>query len=338
MWNRLAVLAPVERRMFATYSQSSLRNRCFYRTTALQVFALFSAARRALFRNLQEFRWLNFQDCREFADYLKPDKVRALFQLAQIGSVYVGLVGEVFLRKPGGIANPPQIKGKHLAQVHTARKAVCCLLTHRIKATKVFPPEGAAPAIGWTASNTKGEFNMRKIAVLMVVALISGCAQGIPPLNFSVPDVTPSDQKISAELKSITISLAHPDEKAGSLPPDAEIAIPLWKEALEAALNRLAIFRDDASRKVSLAVTVLDLQLAGPGFSMTSESTARYELIDRDKGNTIFSTDIHTTGHVPMDFAYLGVARMREAANRAVRENISEFLRRLKAWSAAGEK
>lgn len=89
---------------------------------------------------------------------------------------------------------------------------------------------------------------MRKLGLLLAIALlISGC-QTTPPLNFSVPNVGPSAVKIPAEMKSLTVSMARPDEKKGDISAGMEVALPIWKSAQEEALNKMAIFQDDAAR------------------------------------------------------------------------------------------
>jgi hypothetical protein len=173
---------------------------------------------------------------------------------------------------------------------------------------------------------------MRSHALSAIIAagvLLAGCAQGIPPLNFSVPNVGPSATKIPAEAKSITVSMARPDEQTGQLRAGNETIAPYWKTSLEEALNKMAIFQDDAPKKVSLSVKVLKLDVPGGGSSMTTDAGARYELIDRSNGAVIFTTDINTSGTTPADFAFLGLARARESVNRAVQNNILQFLQAL---------
>jgi len=75
-----------------------------------------------------------------------------------------------------------------------------------------------------------------KIQHLVVTAfaalLLSGCGS-IPPLNFSVPNVGVSQKKIDAEMKSMTVTIARPDEKTGELPVGMEQMVPqLWQTAL----------------------------------------------------------------------------------------------------------
>ena len=171
---------------------------------------------------------------------------------------------------------------------------------------------------------------MNKLLLSGVLALaLSGCA-ALPPLNFSVPNVGVSDTRIDAELKSITVTLARPDEKTGQLPADAQHEVPqMWQTALIEAMNRMAIFRDDAPKKLSLSVKVLKLDVPEFGASMHTDSAARYELIDRETGGIIFTQDIAATGEVPFNYAFAGVTRARESISRSVQNNITQFLQAL---------
>ena len=168
--------------------------------------------------------------------------------------------------------------------------------------------------------------------LLMAAALtfaLAGCATN-PPMNFSVPNVGASVQKVDAELRSLTVSLARPDEKTGNMPAWAEAQVPaLWQTALTEALNRMAVFKDDAPRKVNLSVKVLALDVPSFGASMTTSTTARYELIDRATGAVIYTQDFSADGVVPMGHAFAGVIRARESVNRAVQNNIMQFLQAL---------
>jgi len=166
------------------------------------------------------------------------------------------------------------------------------------------------------------------IATFAAVVL-SGCGS-VPPLNFSVPNVGVSQKKIDAEMKSMTVTIARPDEKTGDLPVGMEQMVPqLWQTALTESLNKMAIFQDDATKKVNVSVKILKLNPPSAGFAMTTETAARYEITDRKTGDVIFTQDITSSGTTPMDYAFLGVARMRESINRAVQNNITQFLQAL---------
>lgn len=173
---------------------------------------------------------------------------------------------------------------------------------------------------------------MRKIALVLlasITVLLAGCGS-IPPLNFSTPNVGVSTKKIDAELKSMTVTIARPDEKTGDLPLGIEQNVPqLWTSALTEALNKMAIFQDDAIKKVNLSVKILKMNVPGAGFSFTTETAARYEITDRKTGDIIFTQDISSAGTTPADYAFAGIARQRESINRAVQNNITQFLQAL---------
>ena len=180
---------------------------------------------------------------------------------------------------------------------------------------------------------------LKPSALVLVAGLVlAGCATGMPPLNFSVANVGLSQYRLDAEVRSITVTLARPDEQVGEL--DVQMAesaglqvssgmalTTIWKTALQEALDRSLIFRDDGSRTVSIAVKVLKLDVPNMGFSFKTDTVARYEVINRSNGDIIFSQDIASSGLTPAGHAFLGAARARESVNRAVQNNIALFLR-----------
>lgn len=175
-------------------------------------------------------------------------------------------------------------------------------------------------------------FKLVIISGLFVV--LTGCSS-VPPLNFSVPNVGISSKKIDAELKSMTVTIARPDEKTGDLPAEMETIVPpLWQTALTESLNKMAVFQDDASKKVNLSVKILKLDIPAMGASMTTTTAARYEVIDRKSGDIIYSQDIESSGTTPFDYSFLGIARVRESINRAVQNNITIFLQNLSTVDA----
>jgi hypothetical protein len=170
----------------------------------------------------------------------------------------------------------------------------------------------------------------RSLAPLIFVLLMSsGCAQTLPPLNFSVPNVGPSSIKLDAELKSITVTPARPDEATGKLDWAAGTITDVWKNALEEAFIKMAIFKDDIPKKVSLTVKILKYDYPTFGAEMKTEVSARYEIIDRSDGSVIFTTDVNSSGIVPFDYAFQGMIRIRESASRSVQNNILKFLQAL---------
>lgn len=173
---------------------------------------------------------------------------------------------------------------------------------------------------------------MKKILfVLFGLLALSGC-QSVPPLNFVVQDIQPSSHKINAELKSVSVSLASPNEKKGDIEAGMEVVPAFWKSALDDALARNSIFKDDVSRKVNLSVKVLALNAPSFGAEMKTISIAKYQIIDRANGEILYSSEITSEGTVPFNYAFLGVVRARESVNRAVQNNIKKFLEQLDSF------
>lgn len=125
---------------------------------------------------------------------------------------------------------------------------------------------------------------------VIAVALLSGCGS-MPPLSFSVPTVGVSQKKIDAELKSMTVTIARSDERTGAL--DFQIAVrdpnqipssaqaeqmitQLWQTSLAEQINNMAIFQDEAIKKVNLSVKILKLDVGYGGFTKTTTTEARY--------------------------------------------------------------
>lgn len=134
----------------------------------------------------------------------------------------------------------------------------------------------------------------------------------------------------------MTVTLARPDEKTGDMPAGMEGLVPqLWQTALQDALNRMSIFQDDSSTKVNLSVKILKMEPPAAGASMTTTTAAKYELINRKNGDILYTQTIDSSGTVPWDYAFMGVTRARESINRAVQNNISQFLQSLDTVDAS---
>ncbi|HBM3044287.1 TPA: UDP-N-acetylglucosamine acyltransferase [Klebsiella oxytoca] len=93
----------------------------------------------------------------------------------------------------------------------------------------------------------------------------------------------------------------------------------------------MAIFKDNSANTVSLNVKVLAIDVPSFGMAMTTKAVARYEVINRSNGDIIYTQDIESTGTVPVSYAFVGVVRARESINRAVQNNITQFLQALES-------
>lgn len=172
-----------------------------------------------------------------------------------------------------------------------------------------------------------------KFVFLGVMAIaITGCATQAPTLDFVPRDVLPTGKKIDFELKSISVSVAKEGERLG----ETQVGLfgnqyeasfrQSFKDSLEEAIAKAAIFNDLSNKKLSLSAKVM--QFETPGFSVGFDTTfiVRYQLLDRATGKLVFTRDIRSNGTVPFDHAFLGAIRYTEARNRAVRGNIEQFI------------
>lgn len=174
------------------------------------------------------------------------------------------------------------------------------------------------------------KLNKSLTALAACSVLLSACGS-VPPLNFTPANIGVVQKQQPVQLVSTIVTIARPDEAAGPI----EVAgmenelQQLWKTALEDAVTRMAIFDDDASTRVNMNVKLLKLDVPAFGASMTTQTVARYEILDRNSGAVIYTTDVQTDGVVPMDYNFVGVIRARESASRSVQNNIATFLQRL---------
>jgi hypothetical protein len=170
-------------------------------------------------------------------------------------------------------------------------------------------------------------FFPKKLTLLLsVLVLTAGCVS-VPPVDFNVQEVGMVENRKNAELKSLTVGFA-PQAQQKEVNADASIP-PVWKRALTDSLNRSLIFQDDQKVKVNLSVRIVEFDIPGAGGEMRTKVGAIYEIIDRGNGALLFSDLIESEGIVPFDYAFLGVARSVESWNRAVRNNIADFINRL---------
>ena len=165
--------------------------------------------------------------------------------------------------------------------------------------------------------------NLKRFFILVPLLLMSACT-AIPPVDFTVQDVGMVRGRKDVDLKSLTVGFA-PQKQQKTIEANASIP-PLWKEALTDALNRSLIFKDDAPVKANLSVRIVEFDIPSAGGEMTTKISAIYELIDRKNGDLLFGELIESEGIVPFDYAFMGVVRMVESWNRAVRNNIASFI------------
>jgi hypothetical protein len=168
--------------------------------------------------------------------------------------------------------------------------------------------------------------NKNTIIVFISVLFLTGCSS-IPPVDFTVQDVGMVNNRKSASLVSLTVGFA-PQKQQKIVEANATIP-PIWENGLTEALNRSLIFQDDQKVKVNLSVRIVEFDIPMGGIDMTTKVAAIYEIMDRSDGSLLYSELISSKGVVPGDYAFLGAARAVESWNRAVRNNIADFINSL---------
>ena len=156
--------------------------------------------------------------------------------------------------------------------------------------------------------------------------MVSACTT-LPPLDFSVAEVGMVESRKDAELVTLTVGFA-PQSQQKKLETDHGFP-PIWKEALQDAMSRALVFQDRAKRRVNLSVRITEVDAPSAGFAMDTKVSAIYEITDRSDGSLLFAEEISSEGVVPANYAFVGVVRARESVNRAVRNNIADFIAKL---------
>ncbi len=170
--------------------------------------------------------------------------------------------------------------------------------------------------------------NTKNLLLVFLAIILQGCVSA-PPVNFTVQDVGMVSNRKNVEMKSLTIGFA-PQTQQKKVEENWTLTFatipPLWKEALQDALNRSLIFTDDANTKVSVSVRITQFDMPWVGSAMTTKVGAIYEIVDRSNGDLLFGEEIASEGVVPFDYAFVGATRAVESWSRAVRNNISDFI------------
>ena len=172
--------------------------------------------------------------------------------------------------------------------------------------------------------------------IAFVLICVTGCKTMQPP-NFTPSSVGLASKKADADLRAVTVSFAQPEEQTGKVKVARLQAMfstplpPLWKEGLQDALARSAIFSDDSKNKVSLLVKITEFDPPTAGLTFPTPAAAKYEILDRKNGAIVFTTTIRTIGECEVSHDFVGAVRSVEAMNRAVQMNIVQFIQQLEA-------
>lgn len=169
---------------------------------------------------------------------------------------------------------------------------------------------------------------MKRICVAVGFLCLGACTS-LPPLDFTIAEIAPAPQQIDAKLSAVSVDRA-PGAGKKEIQAD-DLAFPLWKEALSGAVAKAKVFNDASAKGVKINVRVQKIDAPEFGIEMVTKTTATYDVVDAESGATLFSKVVEARGAVGGDYAFAGMVRAQESINRAVRNNISEFIKALES-------
>ena len=173
----------------------------------------------------------------------------------------------------------------------------------------------------------------RRLMTLVLVLLpcwVSAAAAEVAPGS-----AAPAAARIDASLASVSVAPASPLIAVYPLPSTLGLFLPVWRAALQDALERKGIFRAGAPRRQGLDVTVLEFALSGRILNVF----ARYQLFDVASHTLVFSTDIMSNqgwsglavGVTSLEDPAVATSHRTEV-NRAIEGNIVQFLDQLETF------
>ena len=176
---------------------------------------------------------------------------------------------------------------------------------------------------------------MKKITCLLILTsfLLSGCVR-IPLEDFNLEhtNVQPFGRSINGQLYSVSMGYNLP---AKGLEFNENFRVPiLWKESVLESLNESGAFKDASANLINVIIMVNYAELPESGGDMFTGIEATYSVIERTSTKELFMTTIRTEVTIPLSFAFSGMTRAKESTNRAVTQNIGEFIQHLREYTA----
>jgi hypothetical protein len=172
--------------------------------------------------------------------------------------------------------------------------------------------------------------------IVALVLLFLPCCVAASAAEVAPGDGAPATARIDAELASVTIEPASRGRAVYPLPSTLGLFLPVWRAALQDALERTGIFRAGAPRRLALEVKVLEFALSG----QILDVLARYQLFDVASHTLVFSADIMSNQGI--SGLAVGVTSLEDPAvatshrtevNRAIEANIVQFLDQLEVFA-----
>ncbi|WP_299962156.1 hypothetical protein [uncultured Roseobacter sp.] len=166
---------------------------------------------------------------------------------------------------------------------------------------------------------------IEKLALLLSVAILAGCASGASPIAMKPTSIAPvSTSSIYAkQIGSTDVTGGRETSPLWT----SEISDTAFQSALDSALLEGGYIRDGGPLRVAADLIAVEQPLFGA--SMTVEMTVRYRVLN-SAGRALFDQTIRTPHTAAYNEAFLGVERLRLANEGAARANLAAFLTALR--------
>jgi hypothetical protein len=171
-------------------------------------------------------------------------------------------------------------------------------------------------------------------ALVAVVLGLGACAAGARPEQMAVASVERFDAA-SPLSEALTVEQIQGGSETNPMWM-SNISNEQFRAGLEQSLRNAGLLAGSpASAQYRVVANMQDLNRPMAGFDMRVTVSVRYSVVPVAGGAPIFDEVVSATGVGRMSDAFVGVERLRIANEAAVRENITEFIRRLRAQAPA---
>lgn len=159
--------------------------------------------------------------------------------------------------------------------------------------------------------------------------LISGCAEQVTQVRLVPSGIQRVAEPFDMELKTVTMIIAEPPEQTGNVRMRPDFC-NTWRDALQTVVDQAGVFRDDASRKVTIAGVIKKFDFNSAGFSNKCDVEVAYKVIDRSNGQSLFTKTITSGSSKNVGETFNARMRIIDIWNEATQENIRAFVDALK--------
>lgn len=162
-----------------------------------------------------------------------------------------------------------------------------------------------------------------------LLVLLSSCAVKPTQVNLVPTGTIRASVPFDMELKTVAVVIAEQSAQTGKVMVDATFP-PLWKDAIQTAVDEAGLFKDDSSKKVTISALIKKFEFNPTGFSNTCDTEVSYKVIDRSNGKEIFLKNIVTTSSNSAKNTWNANERLINLWNTTTQESIRKFVESLK--------